>query len=155
MVDRHWGLVLANRAIGVLTADVAGHLLEPPVNVLRLTLHPDGLASRIVNLPEWRSHLLDRLGRESVTSDDPALAALHDELAAYPGAESRREHDLGGGEIAVPLRVRSGNAELAFISTLTRFGTATDVTVSELSLESFFPADSTTGEYMRALARMR
>jgi hypothetical protein len=155
VVDRHWGLVLANQALGVLTAGVAEHLLEPPVNVLRLSLHPEGLAPRILNLPEWRWHLLDRLGRESVSSGDPALAALREELAAYPGAGPPRAHDLAAGEIAVPLRVRAGEAELAFISTVTTFGTATDVTVSELSMESFFPADSDTAEHIRTLASGR
>ena len=91
VVDRHWGMVAANSAIPLLTAGVAEHLLEPPVNVLRLTLHPEGMAPRIVNLAEWRAHLLDRLGRQAVTSGDPALAALHDELggAARSGAPSR------------------------------------------------------------------
>ena len=149
VLDRHWGLVLANDAIRLLTAGVAPHLLEPPVNVLRLSLHPDGLAPRIVNLPEWRAHLLERLARERVISGDPALAALHEELAAYPGGGSDGPREVTVTDIAVPLRVRAGDAELTFISTVTTFGTATDVTVSELSIESFFPADEHTARHLR------
>jgi transcriptional regulator with XRE-family HTH domain len=146
VVDRHWGMVAANSAIPLLTAGVAEHLLEPPVNVLRLTLHPEGMAPRIANLAEWRAHLLDRLGRQAVVSGDPALAALYDELAALPGGDGSRAPDLGAGEIAVPLRIRHEDAELSFISTYTTFGTAVDVTVSELSIEAFFPADAATAE---------
>jgi len=153
VVDRHWGMVAANSAIPLLTAGVAEHLLAPPVNVLRLTLHPEGMAPRIVNLAEWRAHLLDRLGRQAVTSGDPALAALHDELAALPG-ELVPTHphapDLAAGEIATPLRIRQGDAELRFISTYTTFGTAVDVTVSELSIEAFFPADDETARVLRS-----
>src|SRR5947209_2156972 len=130
VVDRHWGLVASNRAVGALTAGVAEHLLDPPVNVLRLSLHPDGMAPRILNLAEWRAHLLERLGREAVVTGDPALAALHAEIAGYP-------HPIpapvrAGADIAVPLRIRAGGTELTLISTVTTFGTATDVTVAEL-----------------------
>jgi transcriptional regulator with XRE-family HTH domain len=149
VVDRHWGMVAGNSAIPLLTAGVAEHLLEPPVNVLRLTLHPEGMAPRIVNLAEWRAHLLDRLGRQAVTSGDPALAALHDELAALPGGVGSHAPDLAAGEIATPLRIRHGDAELSFISTYTTFGTAVDVTVSELSIEAFFPADEATAGALR------
>jgi len=150
VVDRHWGLVAGNRAVALLTEGVAPELLEPPVNVLRLSLHPDGMASRIVNLPEWRAHLLERLGRQAVTSGDPALAALHAELAALPGGGRAAPHDPDAGEIAVPLRLRApGGGELAFLSTITTFGTATDVTVAELAIESFFPADAATAAAMR------
>jgi len=150
VVDRHWGLVAANRAVGMLTAGVAAHLLEPPVNVLRLSLHPDGLAPRILNLGEWRAHLLDRLSRQAVVSGDPALFALHEELAGFPGAMSGRIADLEVSEIAVPLRLSLDGSELAFISTATSFGTAVEVTVSELAIESFFPADEATAHFLRA-----
>jgi transcriptional regulator with XRE-family HTH domain len=150
VVDRHWGLVAGNGPVALLTAGVAAHLLEPPVNVLRLSLHPEGMAPRIVNLGEWRAHLLDRLGRQAVVSGDPALFALHEELAGYPGAGPGPGHDLEAGAIAVPLRVRAGDEELGFISTATTFGTAADVTVSELSIESFFPADEPTARALRA-----
>ena len=149
VVDRHWGMVAGNSAIPLLTAGVAEHLLAPPVNVLRLTLHPEGMAPRIVNLAEWRAHLLDRLGRQAVTSGDPALAALHDELAQLPGGDGSHAPDLAAGEIATPLRIRHRDTELSFISTYTTFGTAVDVTVSELSIEAFFPADETTAQALR------
>ena len=153
VVDRHWGLVAGNAAVPLLTAGVAEHLLEPPVNVLRLSLHPEGLAPRITNLGEWRAHLLDRLGRQAVASGDPALFALHEELAGYPGGGGGHSVDLEAGEIAVPLRIRAGDGgpELSFLSTATTFGTAIDVTVSELSIESFFPADEATVRALRVL----
>jgi transcriptional regulator with XRE-family HTH domain len=150
VVDRHWGLVAGNRAVALLTAGVAAHLLEPPVNVLRLSLHPEGLAPRILNLAEWRAHLLDRLSRQAVVSGDPALFALHEELAVLPGGSHGHAVDLEVSEIAVPLRVSADGAELAFISTATSFGTATEVTASELAIESFFPADEHTARFLRA-----
>ena len=150
VVDRHWGMLAANSAIGLLTEGVAAHLLEPPVNVLRVSLHPEGVAPRIVNLGEWRAHILDRLGRQAVSTGDPALAALHEELAAYPGGQPGHAPDLDAGSIAVPLRLRHGDGELAFISTATTFGTAVDITVSELTIESFFPADAATAAFLHA-----
>lgn len=149
VVDRHWGLVAANRTVPLLTAGAAEHLLEPPANVLRLALHPEGIAPRIANLGEWRAHLLDRLGRQAVASGDPALFALHEELAGYPGGGGGHSVDLEVGEIAVPLRILVDGTELSFISTATTFGTAIDVTVSELSIESFFPADDVTAAFLQ------
>jgi len=150
VVDRHWGMVAGNRAVGLLTTGVAGHLLEPPVNVLRLALHPDGLAPRTINLGEWRAHLLDRLGRQAVASGDPALATLYDELAGYPSEGTPPPIDLDAAEIAVPLRLRDrSGGELSFISTVTTFGTAVDITLSELSIEAFFPADQATADFLR------
>ena len=155
VVDRHWGMVAANRAVALLLEGVAPDLLEPPVNVLRASLHPEGLAPRIVNLAEWRAHVLDRLGRDAVSTGDPALAALHAEVSEYPGAAGPAATvDLAAGEIAVPLRLRDGDGRLAFISTITRFGTANDVTLAELSIESFFPADARTAEALRARASL-
>jgi transcriptional regulator with XRE-family HTH domain len=143
VVDRHWGMVAANSAVTLLTEGVAPHLLEPPVNVLRASLHPDGAAPRIVNFGQWRAHLLERLGRQAVATGDPALASLHEELSGYP-APAAAAH-AGGSEIAVPLKIRSGDGGvLSFISTIATFGTATEVTVSELAIESFFPADAAT-----------
>ena len=150
VVDRHWGLVAANRAVALLTDGAAPYLLEPPVNVLRLGLHPDGLAPRIRNLGEWRAHLLDRLSRQAVVSGDPALFALHEELAALPGAQPGLAAPLELSEIAVPLLLTVDGSELAFISTATSFGTAIEVTVSELAIESFFPADEATARFLRA-----
>jgi transcriptional regulator with XRE-family HTH domain len=149
VIDRHWGLVAANAPVAFLTEGVAPELLEPPANVLRLSLHPDGMAPRIANLGEWRAHLLERLGRQAVTTGDPALAALHEEIAGYPGGEPAESHDAAAAEIAVPLRLRHGDTELSFISTNTIFGTATDVTLSELAIESFYPADAATAAALR------
>jgi hypothetical protein len=147
VVDRGWDMVAGNRAIALLTEGAAPELLEPPVNVLRLALHPDGMAARIANLPEWRGHLLDGLGRQVAASGDAQLAALYDELAAYPGAA---DQTLPAHDVFVPLQIRSGDAVLSFLSTRTTFGTAVDVTVAELSIESFFPADAATAAALTA-----
>src|SRR5262245_56732407 len=106
VVNRHWELVSANRAFGSLVEGAELHLLEPPVNVLRLSLHPEGLAPRIVNLEQWRTHLLERLRRDALATGDPALSALHDELGAYPSGSSGPPLDRGFADLAVPLRVR-------------------------------------------------
>ena len=155
VVDSHWGLVAANRAFEPLVDGVAEHLLAPPVNVLRLSLHPEGLAPRILNLYQWRAHLLERLARDALASADPALSVLHDELASYPDGGSGQHLDPAFGDIAVPLRLRHDETELAFISTKTTFGTAIDVTVAELSIESFFPADPKTSKAMHSLVSRR
>jgi MmyB-like transcription regulator ligand binding domain len=151
LIDAHWGLVSANRGLEPLLEGAAVHLLEPPVNVLRLSLHPDGVAPRIVNLHEWRSHLLERLLREAITTGDAALTALHDELSAYPAGDPGPAVDPAFADVAIPLRLKHGNRELASISTRTTFGTAVDVTVAELSIESFFPSDRQTAEAMQSL----
>ena len=153
VVDRHWDLVSANRALALLVEGAAAHLLEPPVNVLRLCLHPEGIAPRIINLPYWCARVLERLRRDAFVTGDPALNALHDELASYPSGDPGQPLDRAFGEVALPLRVRYGNRELSFISTRTSFGNALDVTVDELSIESFFPTDEPTADAMRAAAR--
>jgi transcriptional regulator with XRE-family HTH domain len=152
-VDRHWTLVASNAAVGALLGGVSAELLQGAVNVLRLSLHPDGLAPRIVNLAEWRAHLLARLRQQIDRSGDAQLAALDAELAAYPTrVEDMPAHDFGG--IAVPLRLRvDGLAEpLSLISTTTVFGTPVDVTLSELALECFYPADDATRAALQRLA---
>jgi transcriptional regulator with XRE-family HTH domain len=141
-VDRHWQLVAANAGVAPLLAGVAAHLLAPPVNVLRLSLHPEGVAPRIVNLAEWRAHILHRLEAQVEASADRVLADLLAELRAYPGGPARA-HDAHGG-IAVPLVLRAGEVELSFLSTTTMFGTPIDVTLSELAIEAFLPADAAT-----------
>jgi transcriptional regulator with XRE-family HTH domain len=147
VVDRWWNLVAANQALATFTAGVAEHLMEPPVNVLRVSLHPEGMAPRIRNLAEWRGHLLDRLRRQVALTADERLAALYGEVSAYPG-ETGEVHGPGG-EIAVPLRFDAGGRELAFFGTIATFGTAIDITVAELSIEAFFPADQATAAYLR------
>lgn len=152
-VDGGWRLLAANRAFPPLLAGVADALLRPPVNVLRLSLHPGGLAPRIVNLGEWRAHVFERLDHQCRTTGDPALAALLEELRGYPGGGDDAPHAVGGADsLVVPLRLRDGRGgELSFFSTTTVFGTPRDVTLSELAIESFFPADAATAAAMRAL----
>ncbi|MEV4766329.1 helix-turn-helix transcriptional regulator [Micromonospora chokoriensis] len=150
LVDQHWQLVEANPAVALFTAGAAQHLLAPPVNVLRLSLHPDGMAPRILNLAEWRAHLLNRLRRQAVTTNDPTLSALHEELHGYPcGDDVAPTSDVSA--VVVPLRYRHGDQELSFLSTTTLFGTPLDVTVAGLAVEAFFPADPVTTAALHAL----
>ncbi|WP_114722313.1 helix-turn-helix domain-containing protein [Rhodococcus sp. AG1013] len=148
VVDRHWNMIDANSAIGLLTDGAAAWLLEPPVNVLRLSLHPDGMAPRITNLGQWRAHVLHRLDHQIEATGDRELRRLREELAAYPGGESAVSP--GGASLVVPLRLRANGHDLAFLSTTTVFGTPMDVTVSELAIESFFPADAATTRFLGA-----
>lgn len=148
-VDRHWTLVTANRATGILLTGIAPELLEPPVNVLRVSLHPSGLAPRIVNLAEWRHHVLERLRHEIDATADPELATLFEELRGLPGDDSGASASATAsfqryGGLVVPVRVQSDAGVLSFFSTTTIFGTAMDVTLSELTIESFYPADEAT-----------
>jgi transcriptional regulator with XRE-family HTH domain len=143
VVNRWWELVDANSGIALFTRHVRPDLLEPPVNVLRLSLHPDGMAPRIANLPEWRAHLLARLHRQAQATGDTRLAHLYDELKAYPGGES--EHPQAT-DVVVPLRYRGDREELSFISITAMVGTPMDVTVEELVIESFYPADQKTAQ---------
>ena len=145
VVNRWWELVDANRGIALFTGDVNQELLRPPVNVLRLSLHPDGMAPRIANLPQWRAHLLARLHRQAQATGDRRLAALHDELEAYPGGQGRPPEPA---DVAVPLRYRTGHEELSFISITAVVGTPMDVTVEELAIESFYPADERTAAWL-------
>jgi transcriptional regulator with XRE-family HTH domain len=153
-VDRHWTLVAANAAVPPLIAGAASHLLAPPVNVLRLSLHPQGLAPAILNLPEWRGHLLERLRRQVDATADPALVALLAELKAYPAPHPAGRSPVAAGDpgIVVPLRLRSAAGPLSLLGTTTVFGTPVDVTLSELALEAFYPADPATAEALRRLA---
>lgn len=148
-IDRHWTLVAANRSVPPLLAGVGADLLKPPVNVLRLSLHPQGLAPRVVNFAEWRAHLLDRLGRQVDISADGVLVELLKELRAYPAPP--RPHQANGVGVVVPFRLRHGDRVLSFLSTTTVFGTPVEITLSELALESFFPADAETAEALKGL----
>lgn len=145
VIDRWWNLVDANAALASLTDGCAPHLLAQP-NVLRLSLHPDGLASRIVNLGQWRVHLLEQLHRRSVRTGDERLAELGRELRGYPGGIDDAPEPTG---VVLPLRLRVDGGELALFSIEARVGTATDVTVDELSIETFYPADAATADYLR------
>ena len=152
-VDRHWQLVAANDAANYFMAGVPPKLLTPPLNVLRITLHPDGMAPRIVNLGEWRAHLLARLRRQIEVSADATLAALLQELNEYPAPAHSAEPATNAVPFAVPFRLATDAGVLSFISTITVFGTPVDVTLSELALESFFPADPATAATLRTLAQ--
>lgn len=150
VVDRGWNLVDANASIAHFINGVAPELLAPPANVLRVSLHPDGMAPRIINLGEWRAHLFSRLRRQIGLTADAALANLYDELRSYPCDQPEPEIELPGpGEIVVPLRIRHGDRELAFFSTVATFGTPMDITVAEIAIESFFPADAQTASALR------
>jgi hypothetical protein len=150
VVDLRWNLVEANTSVAPFFEGVAAELLAPPANVLRLSLHPGGLAPHIINLGEWRGHLLARLRRQIDIVADPDLAELYDELHRYPCDQPVPEVEIPGpGEVAVPLRLRRDGHELSFISTVSTFGTPLDVTVAELAIESFFPADSQTAGALR------
>ena len=151
-VDRHWHLVASNAAVMALIAGASPQLLEPPINVLRLSLHPDGLASRIGNLSDWKRHILERLRHQATESGDPVLEDLIEELRAYPAPASKAPAAAGDIPIAVPMVLKSPVGDLSFLSTTTVFGTPAEVTLSELAIESFFPADAETGERLRQLS---
>ena len=155
-VDRHWTMVAANAAIVTLVAGADASLLQPPVNVLRLSLHPKGLAPRIANLPEWRAHLLERLRRQVEISADPVLSDLLKELQAYAMPSTARSRQPAKhadfASVLIPVQFLTDAGTLSFFSTTTVFGTPIDITLSELALEAFFPADAATAEALRSIA---
>ncbi|HXW19634.1 MAG TPA: helix-turn-helix transcriptional regulator [Roseiarcus sp.] len=150
-VDRHWTLIAGNRAVQTLVEGVAPKLLEPPVNVLRLSLHPKGMAPRILNLAEWRDHLMFRLRRQHADCGDERLAALIEELSAYPCGPSRPRSADALSTIAVPLRLKTPAGALTLLSATMTFGAPLDATLSEIAIETFLPADAETGEALRAM----
>lgn len=150
-IDRSWTLVAGNAALPLLLEGVAPDLLESPVNVLRIALDPRGLAPRIANFAEWRAHLLARLQAQIGASGDPLLVALDAELRALPTRNTPPPGRTEGPAIAVPLLLDTPAGRLSFISTTTVFGSPLDITLSELAIEAFFPADRATGEALRAL----
>lgn len=154
VVDGRWNLISANdAAFATLAEGVAPPLLEPPVNVIRVALHPDGTAPRIINLADYSAHLLTRLSRQALLSGDAVIAELVEELATFPGVVRPRSAAVEPTDLLFsPLRLRSGNDELLLFSTLATFGTAVDVTLSELVIESFFPGDERTRQALHAHA---
>lgn len=150
VVDRWWNLAAANAGVALLTDGVAPELLTPPINVLRASLHPDGLARRIRNLGEWRAHLLTRLRGQVDRTGDPQLAALLDELSGYQPAVPGIAHTHRYDGVAVPLRLAAPGGDLVFLSTVATFGTPVDLTVADLSIELFFPADQATRARVQA-----
>jgi len=179
VVDRHWNLVLANTSVLTLVTDIDDGLLRPPINVLRATLHPGGLAPLIVNFDEYASHLIDRLRRQISLTGDPELEELFRELLAYPRVRaglSGAGHGAGGAgavaadagaadagaaagaghvlpsDVVLPIRIRNGSEVLSFFTMVSTLGTALDVTLADLAVESFFPADELTGRLVRERA---
>lgn len=157
-VDGMWNVLDSNAAVAVLLEGVSpGLLAEVPLNALRLSLHPDGMAPRIRNLAQWRASVLGSLRRSATAKADGRMLALHDELAAYPGddpgdrAAGTPEDRSGSADVYVPLRLQVGSVELSFLAIIATFGTARDVTLSEVAIESFFPADRATATYLRSL----
>jgi transcriptional regulator with XRE-family HTH domain len=158
-VDRHWTLVSANAAVGVLLAGIEPRMLEPPVNVLRLGMHPEGLARRIGNYVQWREHTLARLRQQIAATADPILIEMLAELESYPQVTTVSSPpavsdttDYGG--VVVPFILRTDHGLLSFFSTTTVFGTPLDITLAELAIESFFPADAQTTEALTRIARL-
>ncbi|MFJ5049919.1 helix-turn-helix domain-containing protein [Streptomyces sp. NPDC088719] len=170
VVDGIYGVVAANRGIALLLEGVPEKLLAPPVNAMRLTLHPEGLAPRIVNLPEWRADLLAQMDRQIALVRSPELRVLYDEVAAYPvparaadadradraGGTVRRSGAAGGrgrersAAFALPMLLEHGGRVLSFVSSIATFNTPMDVTVAELAIETFLPADRETAAYLHA-----
>lgn len=157
-VDRHWNLVAANRMLPLLLQGLPPALLAPPLNVLRLSLHPQGLAGMIGNLPAWREHVLARLARQAGSSGDPVLAALHAELAALPPPAAGADADADAAadaaaadELVVPLHLHTPLGRLDFITTVTTFGAPHEVTLAELAVETLLPADAATAQRLHEL----
>jgi len=147
-VDRHWNLVAMNAGVAPLLTGVDASLLASPVNVLRLSLHPAGLAPAIANLAQWREHLLARLGRQIAESGDPVLASLRQELESYPH-EGDEAVDDGLASLAVPLRLKTQQGLLSFLGTSMVFGAPRDIGLAELAIEAFLPADDATAKALR------
>ena len=154
VLDRRWNVVDASAGLSLFTEGIPEFLLTAPVNVVRLSLHPMGAAPRIVNLGQWRAYLLSRLRRQILRCSDPELAQLYTELSALPSPDAAADlTELPGpGDVVVPLRFRHRDQELAFFSTTAVFGTPLDMTVDELAIELFFPADPNTASYLRRRA---
>jgi transcriptional regulator with XRE-family HTH domain len=156
LVDRHWDVVNANRPVQLLLAGVSPALLQPPINVMRVSLHPEGLAPHVVNYDEYRAHLLTRLARQVHLTGDDRLRELYDEVRAYgpPDGRELSGDELSGDEpigVVLPMRLRTPSGELNLFSMVSTFGTAVDITLDELALESFFPADADTAAVLRSL----
>lgn len=151
-VDRKWTLVSTNSAVAPLLVGADPELTKPPINVIRLSLHPRGLAPLIVNLREWRAHLIERLRRQHRITRDANIDALIKEAASYASftkISMEKDSVIDPDAIAVPFKLRTHDGVLSFLSAVTVFGTAVDITLSELTLETFFPADEATAVALR------
>ncbi|WP_328672462.1 helix-turn-helix domain-containing protein [Streptomyces sp. NBC_00328] len=156
IVDARYDVLAANRGVALLLDGVTDRLLVPPLNAMRLTLHPEGLAPRIRNLRTWRDHLLAQMDRQIALRRSEPLRALYEEVAAYPvpdrDAEVDDDEPLGPApHFALPMRIEHEGRVLSFISSISTFNTPMDVTVAELAIETFLPADPATGKYLHAL----
>jgi transcriptional regulator with XRE-family HTH domain len=152
VIDSHWTLISSNRFVPPLLEGAASWLVQPPVNVIRLCLHPEGIAPRIVNLHEWRPHLLERLRRQIDASGDPVLLELRKEVRRYPEPTPEGRMSVEPDAAIVPLRLAFGDNVFSFLSTTMLFGTPLDITLSELAVECFFPTDTITAERLKELA---
>lgn len=153
VVDAAYDVVAANRGIAMILDGIPEHLLAPPLNAMRLTLHPEGLAPRIRNLREWRGHLLHQMERQIALQRSDALRAVYEEVAAYPVADPGVDAFEAGTEVpyfALPLRIEHDGHMLSFISSISTFNTPMDVTVAELAIETLLPADPATSKYLQA-----
>jgi transcriptional regulator with XRE-family HTH domain len=150
-LDRHWTIAASNGALPEVYVGVAPHLMQPPINALRLTLHPDGLAPRIANLSEWRQHSLARLRRQIDVTADPVLLELLRELSQYsgPGGKNHLAVPTEEPAVAIPFCIRTERGLLTFFTTTTMFGSPVDITLSELAVECFYPADAATAQIVR------
>jgi transcriptional regulator with XRE-family HTH domain len=154
-VNVHWELLAANRAASAFLGGVPAELTTPPVNVLRATLHPDGLSTRIRNLAQWRAHILRRVRRQLERTAASGLADLLAELESYPVPNGVAASDVGGGpagDLVMPMQISSEYGDLALLYTMTVFGSPRDVTLDEIAVETFFPADAATAAALRAMA---
>jgi transcriptional regulator with XRE-family HTH domain len=155
VVNRHWNVVATNRAVAYVTRGVAPELRVPPVNALRIALHPGGLATRIPNLTDWSGYLMARLRREIDATSDPDLVSLYEELAAYPGISTDHEsaNPANPNDVMLMQELRLDGTDLALFCTLTTFGTPRDLTLAELTIVAFYPANAHTAEVLTAAAR--
>jgi transcriptional regulator with XRE-family HTH domain len=153
-MDRHWNLLMANRMVAPLMAGAAPALVQGTINVLRLSLHPEGLAPRIANLRQWREHLFERLRQQIHATGDETLAALLAELQGYPDSFGSEAVSLPGEHhgVLMPFQFHTDHGVLNLVSTTTVFGSPVDITLQELALETFFPADDASADLLRALA---
>jgi transcriptional regulator with XRE-family HTH domain len=155
VVDRHWNVVASNRGVAHVTRGVAAELLAPPRNALRIALHPEGLAPRTRNLADWSGYLVAQLRREIQTTRDPDLESLYEELLAYPeiSAALGRAKPPTPRDIMLKHELRIDDTDLAFFGTFTTFGTARDLTLAELTILAFYPADSETAAALTTAVR--
>jgi hypothetical protein len=154
--DRYWNVIDRNSSMAMLAQGVDPELLQPPVNALRMALHPRGLAPRIINLAAWSGHLLRRLEHQVLVTGDASLAALAEEVRSYPGVAGPSGLDAGGEDrVVVPLQIRGDGVDLCLLNMVATFGTAVDVTAEELVIESFYPADEVTAEVLARASRGR